>query len=684
MPTLANTGPFGAAWTTFASRRGRRPGRCGPTGWPGGSPGIGPPRSSKSAAATASSSGRSGGKSTSRSSASTSAPAQLSMASGVSGRGRGRRPGAGLGREAAVRRRVVRPRRDLGGDPPQRPADRREDPPRGRSGSAGASSPSTTRTSTSPTTASATTPPPGIATGASPWPRSGRSRAPLRVSVLRGRATAVASLRSTHRPETRPARGPPAARRPRGQVVRDSLIVTLGGQLERALGTVTALMLRWGLDPAQLGVYTGLRLYLDNTNRSSLGVGLGAVQEIPILRAAGARTRPGRVADVAHTTNTLTCLAYAAGAAGLGLDSAPRSSPPTRSPPSGPGGWSSVAGLALLKRYESFLIAVLRAHQRVRADDEARRGRVAGLDRRGRPGPLARRGSGGCSGRSGSSVLGQDRLPARPAPAPVPLGLGPPDGAPIDEGRPADPGQHGGLRRGPEPRPGADPLAGPRRRPRGRPLHDRDHGDELEPRPGRADRRGPVYVSSRRPWAGPATRSRWPGRSLRATEAQAPLLAGRQRGRLFTSARPSWAPDAPVRRAASRRSARLLPGMILAAGPGLAGPADADRGRSPVHALALATLVGLAVRRPLAGLIGADRAGIVGVAWGMTIGYAFVALLTGLRRLRPGAWAGGPGRRHQGRLAARVGFTCGTAGTLLTCPCPPACGRWLDVSPRVS
>ena len=55
-----------------------------------------------------------------------------------------------------------------------------------------------------------------------------------------------------------------------------------------------------------------MRLYLDNTNRSSLGVGLGAVQEIPILRAAGRAAEARRVTDIAYTTNTLTCLIYAA------------------------------------------------------------------------------------------------------------------------------------------------------------------------------------------------------------------------------------------------------------------------------------------------------------------------------------------------------------------------------------
>ena len=93
--------------------------------------------------------------------------------------------------------------------------------------------------------------------------------------------------------------------------VRDSLIVSLAGQVERVLGTLTSFILRWGLDPARLGVYTGLRLYLDNTNRSSLGVSLGAVQEIPVLRAAGMEEEARRLADIAHTTNTLTCIIYA-------------------------------------------------------------------------------------------------------------------------------------------------------------------------------------------------------------------------------------------------------------------------------------------------------------------------------------------------------------------------------------
>lgn len=146
------------------------------------------------------------------------------------------------------------------------------------------------------------------------------------------------------------------------RAARDSLIVGLGGQLERVLGIFTVLALRWGLDPARLGVYTGLRLYLDNTNRTSLGVGLGAVQEIPILRAEGRAAEAQRVANIAHTTNTFTCLVYALL---LVLWAWWRAPAFAHDPLAAEWTWGlvAVAGLALIKRYESFLIAVLRAHQ---------------------------------------------------------------------------------------------------------------------------------------------------------------------------------------------------------------------------------------------------------------------------------------------------------------------------------
>jgi O-antigen/teichoic acid export membrane protein len=146
------------------------------------------------------------------------------------------------------------------------------------------------------------------------------------------------------------------------KAARDSVLVVLGGQVERALGLFTTFALRWGLDPARLGVYTGLRLYLDNTNRSSLGVGLGAVQEIPALRAAGRHDEAARVANVAHTANTITCGLYVAGLIAWAVIRLPLLRGDSLAA-EWTWGLIAVAALAIVQRYLSFLIAVLRSHQ---------------------------------------------------------------------------------------------------------------------------------------------------------------------------------------------------------------------------------------------------------------------------------------------------------------------------------
>ncbi len=89
------------------------------------------------------------------------------------------------------------------------------------------------------------------------------------------------------------------------------------------------------------------------------------------------------------------------------------------------------------------------------------------------------------------------------------MGLGDADIRSVDDEGSADSRQHGTLRGGDERRPGADPLARPRRRARGRPLcHDGLNGDGLEPRPRRADRDGPLSVLPDDAWSDPRSRHR--------------------------------------------------------------------------------------------------------------------------------------------------------------------------------
>ena len=409
--------------------------------------------------------------------------------------------------------------------------------------------------------------------------------------------------------------------------VRDSLVVSLGGQVERVVGTLTSLVLRWGLDPAQLGVYLFLRLYLDQTNRTSLGIGLGAVQEIPILRAAGREDEARRVADVAYTTNSLTCLLYALVLcvwAWLRL-------PLLKDDPLAAEwtwGLVAVAGLTLVKRYESFLIAVHRAHREFLLTTELDLLEGDRLRRhlRGRPGRSAGCRGLDCGGRNHPG--NQDRLPPRPPSPAVPLGLGRRDGGAVDAARVADSGQHGGVQRRTECRPGVgSSWPGPRRAllAHVRSLQHRAAARQTSWSLDLAGRLVLVLYTSLQTTLGRTGDIAAVARQAAATtEAQAtPLAAGSAVallvGPLFLGTLlPRYAEGLPV-------LGPLLPGMVLL---GLAWPARQlliTIGQP--YRLCLATTAGLAMT-VLAGWVGADRAGIVGVAWGMSLGYAAVYLLT--------------------------------------------------------
>ncbi len=145
--------------------------------------------------------------------------------------------------------------------------------------------------------------------------------------------------------------------------------------------------------------------------------------------------------------------------------------------------------------------------------------------------------------------------------------------------------------------------------------------------------------------------------AARATESQAPILAAGGAvaylvGPAFLGAMmPRYVDGLPALRP-------LLPGMVSL---GLAWPARQmlialDRS----YRLALATLAGLALTI-VPGIVGADRAGIVGVAWGMSIGYGCVYGLTGAVAFVP-TLGGRAWLAHQGRLACTLAWYAAGAG----------------------
>lgn len=126
-------------------------------------------------------------------------------------------------------------------------------------------------------------------------------------------------------------------------------------QAERIVGIGVAFSSRWFLGPADLGVYSGLRLLLDNTNRSSLGVALGAIQKSVALKGRRLDSESDRVLAVAATTNTLTASLYGGTIAIWGLAICLATADWRWGM-----GMAIVGMLAIVKRQQDFRIAVLR------------------------------------------------------------------------------------------------------------------------------------------------------------------------------------------------------------------------------------------------------------------------------------------------------------------------------------
>ena len=453
--------------------------------------------------------------------------------------------------------------------------------------------------------------------------------------------------------------------------MRDGLIVSLAGQVERLLGTVTALAIRWGLDPARLGVYTGLRLYLDNTNRSSLGVGLGAVQEIPILRAMGRETEARRVADIAHTTNAITCASHV-----LGLLTWARIRSPlvAGDPLAAEWTWglAAVAGLAVLKRYESFLIAVLRARQEFVVTSQVDvvealvsiAAVVVGVRLAGFWGLLA----------SVAVILSAKiaflhaRNPyrfrwaweSRTAARLMTKGL------PIL----ANTAVFGAVMN-------LDRVLILWRVPDGERAAGLYATMALMGTSWSLDLAGRIVTVLYPYFQTTLGRTREPvevaRQAIRATEFQAPLLAAGSAVAFFAGPTflgailPRYVDGLPALRP-------LLPGMLLL---GLAWPARQMLiAIERPYRLALATLAGFLLTVS-AGIAGADRAGIVGVAWGMTAGYSAVFIITSLVAFVPYVglrdWIG-----HLLRLGALFGWLA--AGVALASGLSTDLGRWADLA----
>lgn len=146
-----------------------------------------------------------------------------------------------------------------------------------------------------------------------------------------------------------------------GRLVRDTVLVGSGSVLCQVLGTLTAVALRMIMEPALIGVWSGLRVFLGYGNFAGLGASKAAAREIAYESARGNRAATERATSVAFTINTLTSALYM-----LGLFAAAAWLRATSTRPLvdyWASGLVATGVFVLLSRYSTFLISVLWALQ---------------------------------------------------------------------------------------------------------------------------------------------------------------------------------------------------------------------------------------------------------------------------------------------------------------------------------
>jgi O-antigen/teichoic acid export membrane protein len=145
------------------------------------------------------------------------------------------------------------------------------------------------------------------------------------------------------------------------RMLADWLVVGGATAVCHTLGAVTSLLLRFLLDPAQMGIWQGIKLLLSHGNYAGLGISKGAAREYTVALGHGDTSSARHGLNLAFTVNTISSLIFAAVLVGLGIWIGLAGSGPWA------GAWAvglvAVGPLAVLSRYVTFHVTLLRSKQ---------------------------------------------------------------------------------------------------------------------------------------------------------------------------------------------------------------------------------------------------------------------------------------------------------------------------------
>ncbi|MHB8897219.1 MAG: lipopolysaccharide biosynthesis protein [Thermoguttaceae bacterium] len=145
------------------------------------------------------------------------------------------------------------------------------------------------------------------------------------------------------------------------RVALDCLTVSGAEAICHALGMVTSLLLKVLLDPVQMGIWQGLKIFLGYGNYTNLGISKAALRDYTVALGRRDTAQARRGLDLAFTFNTLTSLVYSAILLGAAVWVG------TSGDDAGTQTWAiglaMIGGLAVLSRYVSFQVTILRAHK---------------------------------------------------------------------------------------------------------------------------------------------------------------------------------------------------------------------------------------------------------------------------------------------------------------------------------